>query len=77
MPQISGLFAGKEASEWRRARYLPIFNSPINQSGGADGPNKTSAESPDQECAACGYFDAFGPVRYEGTVSRHSRSAQL
>jgi len=78
MPQISGSFAGQEASEWRRAQVpTDLQHSPTNQSGGADGPKKTSAESRDQECAACGYSDAFGPVMYEGTVSRHSRPAQL
>jgi hypothetical protein len=37
-PQISGLFAGQEASEWRRAPGPPELEySRPSQSGGADG----------------------------------------
>ena len=36
-PQISGLFAGQEASEWRRAPTCGTEYSRPSQSGGADG----------------------------------------
>ena len=76
MPQISGLFAGQEAGEWRSAPVPPELQySRPSKSGRADGPNKAAEEPRDQERTACGYSDTFERVRYEGSVSRHSRRA--
>ncbi len=54
-----------------------LQHSRPDQSGSPDSLNEAAAEPCDQECATSGYSDEFEPVRYEGTVSPHSRPAQF